>query len=95
MSLKYVYGHYLCSLALQSAEICYFSSLILRSVNTCCFIPTQGHGLNRVLVQGGKKEDLDTQLVCVFTATHMAVSLHCQSPYFNILLVVVDFRKKS
>lgn len=46
-------------------------------------------------MQGDKKEDLDTQLVCVFTATHMAVSLHCQSPYFNILLVVVDFRKKS
>lgn len=46
-------------------------------------------------MRGDKKEDLDTQLVCVFTATHMSVSLHCQSPHFNILLVVVDFRKKS
>lgn len=45
--LKYVYGHYLCFLAIQSVEICWFSSLMVCSVNTC-FISMQGRSLDRV-----------------------------------------------
>lgn len=48
VSLKYVYGHYLCSLAVQSAEVCYSLSLMVCGVSTCCFISMRGRGLDRV-----------------------------------------------
>lgn len=48
VSLKYVYGHYLCSLAIQSAEVCYSLSLMVCGVSTCCFISMRGRGLDRV-----------------------------------------------